>query len=169
MAIQSSGTISFQDLEDEFNNGSSSTVSLADYVRGGSLVPDITDNNDIPTTTSNMSLDDFYGANNFSASLSGFFGSKFDVPTSSVQTSDSTVTVNISSGTLTGSISGSGGALKWSINGGSYSSSNRSVSNGNVIRVRQTASNNYTTSTTATFSLGGYDSETFTVTTEFAP
>lgn len=59
MAVKSSGTLSFNtDIVGEF--GGSTPHSLSEYKRGGSLVPDISTNNDIPTTNSNISFSDFY-------------------------------------------------------------------------------------------------------------
>ena len=105
----------------------------------------------------------------FSASLSGSFGSSFDVARTAVVTSPSAVTANISSGTLEGTLSGTGTGLRMSINGGSYLLPPRTISNGDTIRVRQTASASYGTTTSCTLNLGGFDSKTFNVTTEDAP
>lgn len=61
MAIKSSGSLSFNtDIVGEF--GGSAPHSLSEYIRGGSLVPNATANNGIPTTTSNISMNGFYGA-----------------------------------------------------------------------------------------------------------
>ena len=62
MAIQGSGTISMQDLINEF--GGSGAVSLSDYYRGGGLVPDIAQNSGVPTSGA-IKLSDFYGAQDF--------------------------------------------------------------------------------------------------------
>lgn len=59
MVMPSSGTISMQDLRDEF--GGSGTISLNAHYRGGSLVPDITPNSGVPTSGT-IGLSDFYGA-----------------------------------------------------------------------------------------------------------
>lgn len=166
MVLQASGAISLEDIRAEFSGPAS--PNLQAYYRGGGLVPDIAANSGVPTSGA-ISLQDFYGAQAFSASLSGFFSSLFDVSRSSVQTSLEAVTVNISSGTLTASLSGSGGSLRMSVNGGPYLLGSQTVSNGNTIRLRQTSSNSFSTSTTCTVSLGGFDSKTFTVTTEDAP
>lgn len=59
MAVKSSGTLSFNtDIVGEF--GGSTPHSLSEYKRGGSLVPNVTANNDIPTTNDNISFSDFY-------------------------------------------------------------------------------------------------------------
>ena len=59
MALQTSGAISLANVQSEF--GGSNPISISEYVRGGSYVPNVTQNNAIPTTTSNMGMDDFYG------------------------------------------------------------------------------------------------------------
>lgn len=59
MAVKSSGTLSFNtDIVGEF--GGSTPHSLSEYKRGGLLVPDISNNNAIPTTNANISFSDFY-------------------------------------------------------------------------------------------------------------
>lgn len=69
MTIESSGAISLgttaganRSISGEF--GGSVPHRLSEYVRGGSFVPNITQNNAIPTTTSNISFSDFYGTVN---------------------------------------------------------------------------------------------------------
>lgn len=59
MTLPSSGSISMQDIVNEF--GGSPVHSLDEYYRGGALVPNIAQNNSIPTA-GQISLDDFYGA-----------------------------------------------------------------------------------------------------------
>lgn len=61
MAIKTSGSLSIQDIVNEF--GGSSPHSLGEYYRGGGLVPDVPLNNNVPTSGA-ISLDDFYGAAN---------------------------------------------------------------------------------------------------------
>ena len=61
MAVKSSGSLSLNtDIAGEF--GGSTPHSLSEYKRGGSLVPNVTANNSIPTTNSNIQFSDFYGA-----------------------------------------------------------------------------------------------------------
>lgn len=61
MAVKSSGSLSIStDIVGEF--GGSTPHSLSEYKRGGSYVPNVTANNDIPTTNSNIQFSDFYGA-----------------------------------------------------------------------------------------------------------
>jgi|MudIll2142460700_1097286.scaffolds.fasta_scaffold50600_1 hypothetical protein len=56
----------------------------------------------------------------------------------------------------------------YAINGGSYTSANGTVSNGSTVRVQQTSSGNYSTTTDTTLTIGGV-SDIFSVTTEAAP
>jgi hypothetical protein len=59
MAIQSSGVITLQDIEDEF--GGTGSISLSEYYRNGSYV---TSNNTSVPTSGSISLSNFYGATN---------------------------------------------------------------------------------------------------------
>ncbi len=59
MAIQSSGIITLQDIEDEF--GGTGSVSLSEYYRNGAYV---TSNNTSVPTSGAISLSNFYGATN---------------------------------------------------------------------------------------------------------
>lgn len=59
MALQGSGTISLQDLADEFDN--TAPYSLDEFYRGGAEVPEATENANVPTSGA-ISLGDFYGA-----------------------------------------------------------------------------------------------------------
>ena len=59
MAVTSSAPISITDLVTEF--GGSAPHSLTEYYRGGSLVPNVTANNSVPTSGA-ISLTDFFGA-----------------------------------------------------------------------------------------------------------
>lgn len=61
--LPSSGAISADDLRKEFGTSSSQSVSFADYVRGGTYVPDTSYTTTVPTTTSDIGLNDFYGIN----------------------------------------------------------------------------------------------------------
>lgn len=58
MALQTSGTICISDLKTEFG---STANCLTSYYRGGSIVPNISTNNGIPTSGT-ICLTDFYGA-----------------------------------------------------------------------------------------------------------
>ena len=59
MAVPSSGAVSIQDLVDEF--GGSTPHSISEYYRGGSLVPNVSANNSVPTSGT-VALTNFYGA-----------------------------------------------------------------------------------------------------------
>jgi hypothetical protein len=59
MAVTSSAPIDIGDLVTEF--GGSTPHSLTEYYRGGSLVPNTTANNSVPTSGA-ISLTDFFGA-----------------------------------------------------------------------------------------------------------
>tara|TARA_R110001632_G_scaffold69446_2_gene162476 strand:- start:414 stop:1409 length:996 start_codon:yes stop_codon:yes gene_type:complete len=59
MAIQSSGLITLQDIEDEF--GGTGSISLSEYYRNGAYV---TSNNTSVPTSGAISLSNFYGATN---------------------------------------------------------------------------------------------------------
>jgi len=61
MAVTSSAPISITDLVTEF--GGDAPHSLTEYYRGGSLVPNVTANNSVPTSGA-ISLTDFFGATN---------------------------------------------------------------------------------------------------------
>jgi len=58
MALPSSGSISLNSLQTEY--GGSNPISINEYYRGGSLVPNTTPNNSIPTTGT-INLNNFYG------------------------------------------------------------------------------------------------------------
>ena len=59
MALPSSGTLTFQAIQDEF--GGSNPISISEYYRDGGLVP--SNNTNVPTSGT-VSLSDFYGAVN---------------------------------------------------------------------------------------------------------
>ena len=61
MALQTSGPISLDDIENEF--GGFPPINISEYYRGGSQVPDTTTNSSIPTGGA-ISFDDFYGGDN---------------------------------------------------------------------------------------------------------
>ena len=63
MALQSSGTISLNDIAGEF--GGSTPHSLSEYYIGGGNVPDSTANSSIPTS-GQISFSQFYGGTNIS-------------------------------------------------------------------------------------------------------
>jgi hypothetical protein len=68
MVLQSSGTISINDLVTEF--GGSAPHSLSEYYRGGGLVPDTATNANIPTS-GQIDMNDFYGGDVISGPATG--------------------------------------------------------------------------------------------------
>lgn len=61
MGLPISGTITLQDIQEEFDGPT--PARLTDYYRGGDYVPDISINNSVPTSGT-IKLTDFYGAAN---------------------------------------------------------------------------------------------------------
>jgi hypothetical protein len=59
MALQTSGAISLLNLQTEF--GGANPIGLNEYYRGGAYVPNISQNNNVPTGGS-IALSNFYGA-----------------------------------------------------------------------------------------------------------
>lgn len=66
MTIKASGTLSFSEIQAEF--GGAHPISLSEYVRGGSRVPNSAVNNAIPTTTSNIKVSQFYNTTRWDTS-----------------------------------------------------------------------------------------------------
>lgn len=58
MVLQTSGTITLNDIQTEF--GGSNPIEISEYYRGGGLVPDTAANSGIPTSGA-ITLSDFYG------------------------------------------------------------------------------------------------------------
>ena len=88
------------------------------------------------------------------------FTDQTDVELSTVMTSNQ---ITVSGICASASISISGGT--YSINGGGYTGSSGTVSNGDTVTVRQTSSSSYSTTTDAVLTIGGV-SDTFSVTTK---
>lgn len=63
MTLQSSGPISLEDIQAEFQSPATN-ISLQAHYRGGAFVPDIAANSGVPTSGP-ISVQDFYGATNF--------------------------------------------------------------------------------------------------------
>ena len=73
MTLQSSGTISINDLVGEY--GGSAPHSLTEYYKGGGLVLNHSNNASVPTSTSSggqIRLSDFYGQSNTSPSPTSY-------------------------------------------------------------------------------------------------
>ena len=58
MPLPASGPISLNDIQTEF--GGSNPISISEYYRGGGLVPNVSQNNNIPTSGT-ISFNNFYG------------------------------------------------------------------------------------------------------------
>src|SRR6185503_12999441 len=91
------------------------------------------------------------------------FAAQTGVTRSATATSNTITVAGISTAAT---ISVTGG--EYSINGGAYTASAGTVSNGQTVTVRQTASGSYATTTSATLTIGGV-AAAFSVTTEAAP
>lgn len=113
MAVKSSGQLSITtDIVGEF--GGSAPHALSEYKRGGSLVPDISANSDIPTTNSDIQFSDFYGAINtvsMTYEIIGAGGGGGAGDTSTVNGSDGgDSTMSYNNGSTTVTVTSSGGA-----------------------------------------------------------
>jgi len=162
MVLQSSGSISILNLKTEFSGPTPS--ALTDYYRGGTYVPDTTANAGIPTS-GKVSLTNFYGASVFTASLSGTFNFVTGAALVDLVTSTTSITVNISSGTLIATATGSGGSPGIQVNGAGAFVTTQIVSDGDTLKARHTTSGITNTQTTTVVTLDAYGSKTFTVET----
>lgn len=115
MTIQASGAISFADLRTEYNTGSNTAISMADYYRGGSLVRSLAGNSNATNRSANVptsgafSLSSFYSqekafekvfsANATDQNASTIFGSDYTVNYPKRIVVNSGVTVSGSTGT----------------------------------------------------------------------
>ena len=71
MGVKTSGSLSLtSDIVGEF--GGSAPHSLSEYKRGGSYVPNITYNNSISTTNSDIRFSEYYGTTSYVPSSQGF-------------------------------------------------------------------------------------------------
>lgn len=71
MPLQTSGTMSLDDIQDEF--GGSNPIAINEYYKGGSNVPNTTANSSIPTS-GEISFDDFYGGDDTTTSTTSSSG-----------------------------------------------------------------------------------------------
>jgi hypothetical protein len=123
MALQTSGTITLNDIRDEF--GIIDSVTLSDLYRGGGIVPNKLTNSDVPTSGT-IKLSDFYGASAVTTETLSVSPSSNDVPSNAT-----TYTVQVSSNT------------SWTFYSNvSWLPSNASQQNGNVNVTINVASNN---------------------------
>lgn len=87
MPLPASGAISLNNIQTEF--GGSNPIALNEYYRGGGLVPDVVDNNAVPTS-GQISVSNFYSTVNRTFSLADFGASISDVNSFSAS-----VTINV--------------------------------------------------------------------------
>jgi hypothetical protein len=127
MALQTSGTITLNDIRDEF--GGFNPVRLSDYYRGGRLVPNLFNNSGVPSSGT-IKISDFYGASAVTTETLSVSPSSNDVPSNAT-----TYTVQVSSNT------------SWTFSSNvSWLPSNPSPQNGNVNVSINVASNNSSSS-----------------------
>ena len=101
--------------------------------------------------------------NVFTASLSGTFNTLYDQGTLETFTSTTSVTVNISSGTLAVTSGGTGSSpLLQKNNSGAFLSS-QTCSNGDTLKARLTTGSSEDTGYTCVATMGAYGTKTFTV------
>ena len=93
MALPSSGTLTIQDIADEF--GRSAPHSLSEYYRSGSLVQNVSFNSGVPTSGT-IKISDFYGARKYT--LLSILGST-TWKTGSTTSTTSSKSVTVPSGT----------------------------------------------------------------------
>ena len=165
MVLQTSGAISLNDIQGEF--GGSNPININEYYRGGANVPDTAANSGIPTSGT-ISLDDFYGGDATLPTPTGTFSaanftSKVNAIRNVRYTSNS-LTLTVTNGPITVTVSGTGSPLIQKNSTGSYASS-LSFSNGDTIRMQVTASPDYNDLRSGTASMNG-DSATYNVITE---
>ena len=95
MGVKTSGSLSLtSDIRGEF--GGSAPHYLSEYKRGGSYVPNISANNNIPTSNSDIRFSDFYGTTAYT-------------PSAQYWTSNGTYTINPSETSFQYKLSGGGG------------------------------------------------------------
>jgi hypothetical protein len=104
--------------------------------------------------------------NTITASITGTWGSTTGEPTSTLITTNTSITMVISSGTLDFTISGTGDSKETQINGGAWSAASpRTVSNGDTVKARMVTDSSIGSTTTVILNLAGYDSDTWSVST----
>jgi len=165
MVLQTSGAISLNDIQTEF--GGSNPININEYYRGGANVPDTAANSGIPTSGT-ISLNDFYGGDATLPTPTGTFSaanftSKVNA-LRNVRYTSNTLTLTVTNGPITVTVSGTGSPLIQKNSTGSYASS-LSFSNGDTIRMQVTASSDFNDLTSGTASMNG-DSATYNVITE---
>ena len=127
MTLPTSGPISLEAIAGEFGGGN--PISLANYIRGGAYVPNNSHNTNIPTTDSNISFADYYGAQQYVPTLQRIIftsSQSWTVPS----TITGALTVMAVGGGAGGGAAGGGGG-----SGGISYNSNFSVSAGQTYSV----------------------------------
>ena len=109
MALPSSGTITIDMIRAEF--GGSTPVSISQYYRGGGLVPNVSQNNAIPTSGA-ISFSNFYGATNqnlvpAAVNWTGIFAAEYFSGTADGATNTQTISAITENITIQMSISAS--------------------------------------------------------------
>ena len=165
MVLQTSGAISLANIQTEF--GGTNPININEYYRGGAYVPDTAANSGIPTSGT-ISLNDFYGGDATLPTPTGTFSAaNFTTKTNAlrnVRYTSNILTVSVTNGPITISVSGTGSPLIQKNSTGSYASS-LSFANGDTIRMQVTASASYNDLTSGTASMNG-DSAIYNVITE---
>jgi hypothetical protein len=168
MALQTSGSISLDDIQAEF--GGSNPISLSEYYRGGAYVPDTAANSGIPTSGT-ISLDDFYGGDATPPAPTGTFSAaNFTSQTNRLRSTyyySNNLTLSVTNEPITVSVTGLASPTIQKNSTGTLASS-LSFNDGDTCRIRGLTPSTYSTSRTFTASMTG-DSATFTVTTQSAP
>jgi hypothetical protein len=168
MTLPLSGPLSLSAIQTEF--GGSNPININEYYRGGAYVPGTAANSGIPTSGT-ISIGDFYGGDATPATPTGTFSaanftSQFNVATG-VFVYSNILTLTVSNGPITVSVSGTGTPRIQKNSTGSYLTS-ISFNNGDTIRMRLTTSFSYDTTVTGTASMTG-DTASFSATTETDP
>ena len=163
MTLQSSGTITFAQIQSEF--GGSNPIGLNEYYRGGANVPNTTTNSSIPTSGTITTANFYSGSNAAPAWSMGNFTSQSNKTRNSYYYSN-TLTAS-STGTVSVSAGGTSSYKRFQVNGGGLVTS-ASIANGNTLRMRIRASGSYSSTVTGTIA-GNGNTSSFSVSTGGAP
>lgn len=168
MALQTSGSISLNDIQTEF--GGSNPININEYYRGGAYVPDTAANSGIPTSGT-ISLNDFYGGDATPPAPTGTFSAaNFTSQTNRLRSTyyySNNLTLSVTNEPITVSVTGLASPTIQKNSTGTLASS-LSFNDGDACRIRGLSASTYSTSRTFTASMTG-DSATFTITTQADP
>ena len=130
MAVKTTGSLSLtSDIRGEF--GGSTPHSLSEYKRGGSYVPNgPTQNNNIPTSNSNIQFSDYYGAIDWSAGNQTFTSTQSWTPPAGTNSSTVFTVTLVAGGGGGGGGEGNGGG-----GGGGYQSQSVTGLSGSAITI----------------------------------